>query len=554
MTTKIYTFNIVEAPSNDATLSNLSINGYPLNKTFQSTILSYSIGNIPNNTTQLKVNATATNASSKIEYYVDGVKQDSNIVNIPSGLGTKIITVKVIAADGVTQKSYDIEYTVVKSSNAYLSILNPSEDEIDFNKTTYSYDITVANEITSVNFDITTEDSNATITVNNEVSFTPKTITVDNLIEGNNTLEILVTAEDGTTKTYIVTIKRLAPTASNDANLSALSVNEYKFDKTFNMDTLEYSIGNIPFSTQILTINATPNMGSSKITYLVNGKKQDSNVVNIPKEDGAGAITVQVKAEDGVTIKNYKITYSKTASSNAYLSNIVVSEGTLTFKKTQYYYEVEVGKDVTSIDITPSKEDQTSIMKINGTEYSSPHTYTISPLPEGNTETIILVTAEDGTVLTYKVVVKKETDILSTITSEEYGHTITNGYIRTVKLGITGIEMKNQLDNENQYLEIWTADESRKVEDNETLATGMIIKLIIDGEEKDRKSIVIKGDTNGDGEIDLFDAVMILNHYLEKTLLVDAYKEAGYVNDDEEIDLFDSVKILNHYLERELLH
>ena len=114
--------------------------------------------------------------------------------------------------------------------------------------------------------------------------------------------------------------------------------------------------------------------------------------------------------------------------------------------------------------------------------------------------------------------------------------------------------MKNQLDNENEYLEIWTADETKKVSDSDTLATGMIVKLMIDGEEKDRKLIVIKGDTSGDGEIDLFDAVKILNHYLVRTPLTGAYLEAAYVNDDTDVDLFDSVMILNHYLGKISLH
>ena len=193
-------------------------------------------------------------------------------------------------------------------------------------------------------------------------------------------------------------------------------------------------------------------------------------------------------------------------------------------------------------------------MQMNGITYTSPHTLTISPLNSGNTEVVILVTAENGNVLTYKVTISKEADVATTITSEEYGHTITNGYIKTVKLPTTGIEMKNQLDNENKYLEIWTADESKKVEDTETLATGMIVKLMIEGQEKDRKIIVIKGDTSGDGEIDLFDAVKILNHYLAKTPLTSAYLQAAYVNDDADVDLFDSVMILNHYLGKISLH
>lgn len=553
--TEVYNFTVVEAKSNDATLSGLSVNGYPLDKTFAPTTLSYTIGNIPYGTNKLIVNATPNNANSTIEYYVDGVKQDSNTVNIPDSLGTKTITVKVTAPDGVTPKSYNISYTIVESDNAYLSKLTPSVGSIDFIKTGENYTLTVDNDVTSVNFDVETEDSNASITVDGLSTFTPYTISVTDLPVGTKTLTILVTAQDNkTTKTYNVVIKRLDPVASNDAYLSSLSVNGYPLDKTFDMETFEYSIGQIPFALTELTISATPNHGGSTLSYLVNGTKQTSNVVSIPKVEGTGAITVQVTAEDGKTVQNYKITYSKVASTNAYLESIIVSEGTLTFNKNTFAYTVDVDRTVSSIDITAKTEDDTAVMQMNGTTYSSPHTLTLSPLSSGDTEVVILVTAENGNVVTYKVTVRKEADPASTITSVEYGHTITNGYIKTVKLATTGIEMKNQLDNENEYLEIWTADESSQVSDSDTLATGMIVKLMIDGEEKDRKLIVIKGDTSGDGEIDLFDAVKILNHYLVRTPLTSAYLEAAYVNDDTDVDLFDSVMILNHYLGKISLH
>ena len=551
----IYKFNVVEALSSDATLSSLSVTGYPLDKTFKSTTLSYSIGNIPYGTTQLKINAIANNAASTIEYYVDGVKQDSNIVNIPEAMGSKTITVKVIAADEIKTKSYSITYTVVPLSNAYLSSLVPSVGTIDFLKTTKNYEITVDNDVTSIDLDITTEDENASITVDGESFFTPKTITVSDLEVGNNNVSILVTAQDDATKeTYNVVIKRLEPVASSDANLSDLSVEDYSFDEEFDMDKEEYSIGKIPFGLTELVINATPNMGTSSINYLVNGVKQTSNTVTLPKEEGTGSVIVQVTAEDGKTVKNYKITYEKEASTNAYLSDIILSSGELAFDKETYEYSVDVDGSVTSIDVTAKTEDSAAVMQMNKITYSSPHTLTISPLESGSTEVVILVTAENGNVLTYKVIINKEDDIKTTITSEAYGHTITDDYIKTVKLPTTGLEMKNQLDNENKYLEIWTADEEEQVSDTENLATGMIVKLMIDGKEYDRKIIVIKGDTSGDGEIDLFDAVKILNHYLVKTQLTGAYLEAAYVNDDTDIDLFDSVMILNHYLGKISLH
>lgn len=548
----VYVFNVVKALSNDATLHDLSVSGYNLDKTFTSTTLDYSIGDIPYGTTKLKINATPTNSDSTIKYYVGTTSFDSNIVDIPTLLGENIITVEVTAADGISKKLYTITYNIVKSDNAYLSKLTPSLGKIDFNKTTFLYNINVENNVDKISFDIETEDKNASIKVLSENFFTPKTITVDNLKEGDTTLEIIVVAQNGNTKTYSVIIHRLSKELSSDANLSSLSVNGQTLNKEFNMNETEYSIGEIPYSLEKLTINATPNIDTSTLTYLVNGNKQSSNVVDIPKNNGNGAITVQVTAEDGKTVKNYKITYSKQASSNAYLSDLRVSSGELGFNKTKYSYIVNIDSDVNKVDLTSVLEDNKSNMKINGTTYTSPHTYTISPLEVGNTEVVILVTAEDGTFLTYKVTFVKKANISEVITSVKYGHTIANGYIKTVKVNTTALELKDQLDNPNEYLEIVNSDETSVISDSDIVATGYIVKLMINGEEKDRKTIVIKGDVNGDGVIDISDSIGILGHYLNgensSKALTGAYFVAGDMVEDSEIDISDAISALQYYL------
>ena len=548
----VYVFNVVKALSNDATLHDLSVSGYNLNKTFTSTTLDYSIGDIPYGTTKLKINATPTNSDSTIKYYVGTTSFDSNIVDIPTLLGENVITVEVTAADGISKKLYTITYNIVKSDNAYLSKLTPSLGKIDFNKTTFLYNINVENNVDQISFDIETEDKNASIKVLSENFFTPKTITVDNLKEGDTTLEIIVVAQNGNTKTYSVIIHRLSKELSSDANLSSLSVNGQTLDKEFNMNETEYSIGEIPYSLENLTINATTNIDTSTLTYLVNGNKQSSNVVDIPKNNGNGAITIQVTAEDGKTVKNYKITYSKQASSNAYLSDLRVSSGELSFNKTKYSYTVNIDSDVNKVDLTSVLEDNKSNMKINGTTYTSPHTYTISPLEVGNTEVVILVTAEDGTFLTYKVTFVKKANISEVITSVKYGHTIANGYIKTVKVNTTALELKDQLDNPNEYLEIVNSDETSVISDSDIVATGYIVKLMINGEEKDRKTIVIKGDVNGDGVIDISDSIGILGHYLNgensSKALTGAYFVAGDMVEDSEIDISDAISALQYYL------
>ncbi|MBO5475267.1 MAG: cadherin-like beta sandwich domain-containing protein [Bacilli bacterium] len=555
-----YKFNIVETKSNDDSLASLSVQGYPLDKTFVTTTFSYSIGDVPFGTTGLIINASATNPEATIKYYVDNVLQTNNIVALPQTPGEKVITVRVTAADGITQsKVYSIKYNLVYSDNTYLKTLSPSVGTLDFLKTKQTYTLNLANSVDSVTFTIETEHPGASVSVNDgDRSFTTpaKTVTINDLVVGDTLLKVVVYPENGNdseARLYQVVINRAEPEASSDNFLSSLSVDGYTLSPEFNASTNEYSIGSIPYALETLTINATLNDGKANIKYLVNGVNQENNVVNVPRVEGTGAIVVQVIAENG-NVNNYKITYNKIPSSNAYLSELIVSEGSIEFNKETFNYEVNVPRNVNSVDITARVEDETSILKMNSYIYSSPHTLTISNLKPGNTEVIILVTAENGTTYTYVVTLKKEANVSEVITSVQYGHTIVNDYIESVKLHDTVLKLKNELDNENQYLEIWTADDQQKLSDGDTLATGMIVKLIIDGEEKDRKLIVIKGDIVGDGEVELFDAVQIVNHVLGTKMLEGAYKEAGLIVSTDDVELFDAVQIVNHVLGTNLMY
>ena len=76
----------------------------------------------------------------------------------------------------------------------------------------------------------------------------------------------------------------------------------------------------------------------------------------------------------------------------------------------------------------------------------------------------------------------------------------------------------------------------------------MIVKLVVNNRLHDQKTVIVKGDVNGDGDIALLDAVLVLNHYLEKSLLEGPYLEAADVNSDGDVGLLDAVMILNIYL------
>jgi hypothetical protein len=78
-----------------------------------------------------------------------------------------------------------------------------------FNPSTINYTLTVSNATTSTTVMPTAEDPAATITVNGEAVVSGGTSSSISLNVGSNTINTAVTAQDGTTKTYTVTVVRI---------------------------------------------------------------------------------------------------------------------------------------------------------------------------------------------------------------------------------------------------------------------------------------------------------------------------------------------------------
>lgn len=85
--------------------------------------------------------------------------------------------------------------------------------------------------------------------------------------------------------------------------------------------------------------------------------------------------------------------------------------------------------------------------------------------------------------------------------------------------------------------------DNKIITDNKTkMSTGMKIKISLNNEIHEF-TIVVKGDTNGDGESNLKDLLQINKHRLNKTLLTAEHLLAGDVNKDNEINLKDLLQI-----------
>ena len=573
--TKTYKFNIIQAQSNNAYLASLSVDGYEFqapHTEYSQAYTNYDIGDIESDITGLRVNAVAENTNSTITYRVNTEQpQTNNVVALPNGVGRGTITITVTAPDGLTKMTYTITYNKVYGSNAYLMSLTTNKGSISpaFIKTNRDYVISVGADVETLDLTFYTEKRSSNVSINggtpvSGTDFSPYTYTVENLSTGDTAITLLVTAENNTTAlTYNIVIRKALPVSAGDATLSSLSVDGYPFlnegtySSTFSKDVENYSIGQIPFKTDKLKVIYATTQGTSHASLLVNGvaaTADSDGYVTIPKANATDAIvTVLVTAANGDT-KTYNIHYRKNASSDASLSNLVVSTGSLNpaFTPNVLEYDVTVPDGTTSLSITATLNDPNATLTVGGVNRTSPYIHTLTNLGNGNVRVTFLVTAEDGTIREYYVNVKDNSGKELITSAVHQIETRTNKLVKTVKVGTTiGDLLTNEIDNDKSKLSVWTEDGVTQLSDSDYVATGQLIKLVVNGELNDTARIVVRGDVNGDGEIDLADSVKIINHYLEKPgadITVDYNFVAADINEDTELDLADSVAIINDYL------
>ena len=199
-----------------------------------STRTSYT-ATVANATTHAKLTPTAADTSAA-RLTVDGTAVTSGSASgaIALSVGENPITVRVTAQDGTT-KDYTVTITRQagqQSSDATLSGLTASSSTSaggtfsslnigTFSSTTTSYTATVANVRTHVKLTPTANHSAASITWRKGAtgSFTPVTsgsaTAAIALGVGANAITVRVTAQDGTTQDYTVTVTRQAQQVSN---------------------------------------------------------------------------------------------------------------------------------------------------------------------------------------------------------------------------------------------------------------------------------------------------------------------------------------------------
>ncbi len=192
--------------------------------------------------------------------------------------------------------------TSTESSNANLSMLGIRPTEYDFTGFkigTTTYEVTVPYDVEEVEVYGTAQDSNA------EVSG----LGTQTLEEGLNKLSVVVTAQDGTQKTYTINVTRGESTSSSTTTetteevgdgLASLTIGDLELSPTFSTSVYEYTAKYIGEETQI-DVEAT----ATDSEYIVEITGNDD------LQEGENIITILVTDEDGENVATYQVTVNK---------------------------------------------------------------------------------------------------------------------------------------------------------------------------------------------------------------------------------------------------
>lgn len=285
-------------------LSSLSLSTGNLNPNFSSDITSYST----------TIDASSVSVSAKVKDSNSSISGDIGKVNLNYGNNTfrvivtsesgatKTYTVNIVRPNNNTnnnnQNNDNNQNTIVtKSNNTNLKNISLSSGSINFDKNVLEYNTNVSCDITDIEVVATTEDDKARVEISGN----------NNLVVGNNKIQIKVIAEDNSSKIYVINLERKKEDyvlSSNDY-ISSINIKDYDID--FDKNNLNYTLkimGEKQLEIEVL-------LEDSKSNYEIVG--------NNDLKDGS-VIKIIVTSEDG-NVRTYNVNIS---SNDRYIKAIFI--------------------------------------------------------------------------------------------------------------------------------------------------------------------------------------------------------------------------------------
>ena len=338
-----------------------------------------------------------------------------------------------------------------------------------------------------------TADKAAAKVVDDQIAELPAVgvLTLDN----RAAVEAARTAYDALTEDEVHYITNLAILEAAEAEIERLQVTTLYTVKFLNEDGSLYASKTYHWGDTV-EIPSNPTKAADK-TYIYAFAGWDTEVVNC-----AGDAT-------------YKATYTST-----YIDYIVVFQnwdGTELSKKTYHY-----GEKVT-VPPAPTRP--------NDSKYS--YTFT------GWNPAVVKCAGN----ATYTAVYSAKSLVPSTITSSQ--HTVSGGTISKIGIGTTAGTLLGNL-VEGSYAKVYQGNQ--EVAKSALIGTGMTVKIMDGNTVKATATIVVTGDTNGDGKLSITDMLATKAHLLKKSSLSGASGQAADTNGDGGVSITDFIQMKAHIL------
>ncbi len=186
---------------------------------------------------------------------------------------------------------------------------------------------------------------------------------------------------------------------SSNNDLASLNSNVGTFDREFDRDVTSYTL-TVPYDTEsVILSGSTFDMYSTVSGLVLYELTSDETIatITVTAEDGSTKVyTVRIvkEAKPVVTTSNISYVYS----SNNYLKTLEIADYDIDFDRLVNEYRIRVDSDVNSLDIKAIAEDNRASVEITGNEN----------FKTGDNTVIIKVTAENGDVNEYKLIVNKK--------------------------------------------------------------------------------------------------------------------------------------------------
>ena len=277
-----------------------------------------------------------------------------------------------------------ITVNIPKSDNSNLSTLKVDGNNISgFSVSNLKYDLGNTDS-DSMEISAVAQDNKATVSGTGKKS----------LSYGKNTFNVVVKAENGSTKTYTITINRNDNRSSNNY-LKSLKISNAKI--SFNKYTLNY---NIVVDNTVDSIDIQVQTEDSKSSVRGTGKKNLNIYLN--------TYNVVVTAENG-SKRVYKINISRkdengnagSLSTNNKLNSIEIKGYNITFDPDTLKYSITVDNTVEQVEISANVMDKNSTIKINN----------VDKLTVGENLITIEVLSQSGDTRTYEIMVLRKDNV-----------------------------------------------------------------------------------------------------------------------------------------------